>query len=189
MDTTPPHPHREHMLAALSEAKLALDAGNMPIGAVIVHNGAIIAVGRNAIDLPANDTHHAELSAIQSVAPFLATHKRQCTIYTTLEPCMMCLGAIINVGIQSVVTGAADPLVGAIDLLAFSDYYRHKGNALQLVSGFMAEESQALLNEYVRKTGFRAHLSTQSAVASSSPSVFTPASLSNSLKFQRPSTK
>ncbi len=148
------------MLAALSQARLALDAGNMPIGAVIVHNDAIIAVGRNAIDHPANDTRHAELSAIQSVASFLYNHKRQCTIYTTLDPCMMCLGAIINVGIQSIVAGAADPLVGATNLLPFSEYYRRKGNTLQLVSGFMADESQALLNEYVRKTGLRAHLAT-----------------------------
>ena len=61
-------PKQEYMLAALAQTRLALDAGNMPIGAVIVHNDAIIAVGRNAIDHPANDTHHAELSAIQSVA-------------------------------------------------------------------------------------------------------------------------
>jgi tRNA(adenine34) deaminase len=149
------------MLAALSQARLALDAGNMPIVAVIVHNGTIIAVGRNAIDHPANDTHHAELSAIQSVASFLAEHKRQCTIYTTLEPCMMCLGAIINVGIQTIVTGAAAPLVGAIGLLPHNDYYKRKESALQLVSGFMAEESQALLNDYVLKTGLRAHLATQ----------------------------
>lgn len=160
MNTASQHPHRDFMLAALSQAQLALDAGNMPIGAAIVHNGTIIAVGRNAIDHPANDTHHAELSAIQSVASFLATHKRQCTIYTTLEPCMMCLGAIINVGIQSIVIGAADPLVGAIGVLPFNDYYRRKGSTLQLVTAFMAEESQALLNDYVRKTGLRAHLAT-----------------------------
>ncbi len=146
------------MLAALEQARLALEAGSIPIGAVIVHNGAVIAHGRNAIDHPPNDTQHAELSAIQSVAPFLAEHKRECTIYTTLEPCMMCLGAIINVGIHSLVIGAADSLVGAINLLPFGEYYERKRSTLQVVRGFMAGDSQALLNEYVRRTGLRAHL-------------------------------
>lgn len=146
------------MLTALSQARLALEAGNMPIGAAIVHEGRVIALGQNAIDRPPNDTHHAELSAIQSIAPFLAEHKGQCTIYTTLEPCMMCLGAIINVGIQSIVVGAADSLVGALGLLPHGQYYSAKGRTLQLTTGFMADECQALLDEYVRRTGHRKHL-------------------------------
>ena len=162
MTTTQVSPHRDNMLVALEHARLALEAGNLPIGAAIVHDGQVIAVGRNAIDLPPNDTHHAELSAIQSIAPFLALHKRECIIYTTLEPCMMCLGAIINVGIESVVVGAADKYCGAISLLSMGDYYKYKGSRLKLVTGFMAEESQELLNEYVRRTGIRAHLATKS---------------------------
>lgn len=157
------HPRLEYMLAALDQAKVALEAGNMPIGAAIVHDGKVIALGHNAIDHPPNDTHHAELSAIQSAASFLAEHKRECTIYTTLEPCMMCLGAIINVGIQSMVVGATDSLVGAIELLPHGEYYKYKSSALQLTTGYMAEECQALLNEYVRRTGLRAHLSTNAA--------------------------
>lgn len=154
------HPRPEFMLAALDQAHLALDDWNMPIGAVIVHNDRVIAYGRNAIDRPANDTHHAELVAIQSVALFLAEHKRECVLYTTLEPCMMCLGAIINVGIQSVVVGASDSLVGAFELLPAGEYYRKKHDQLKLVTGFMASESHALLNEYVRRTGWRPHLAT-----------------------------
>lgn len=163
MATESLHPGPEYMLAALNQARLALDAGNMPIGAAIVHDGRIIALGQNAIDHPPNDTHHAELVAIQSVPEFLATHKRECTIYTTLEPCMMCLGAIINVGIQSIVIGATDSFVGAIELLPHGDYYKYKASTLQLTSGYMAEECQTLLNEYVRRTGLRTHLSTNAA--------------------------
>ena len=146
------------MLAALAQAELALDAGNLPIGAVIVHDGKVVATGRNAIDSPPNDLHHAELCALLGIAPFLARHKRECTLYTTLEPCMMCLGAIINAGIQSIVVAAADPLVGALSLLAAGAYYRKKSQTLRLTTGFMAVESQALLNEYVRRTGARTHL-------------------------------
>ncbi len=163
-------PSAEHMRAALVQAQMALDAGNLPIGAVIVHHDQIIASGMNAIDYPPDDTHHAELRAIQSIAPFLAAHKGECTIYTTLEPCMMCLGAIINVGIGSVVIAAADSYVGALNLLDGGDYYRMKSGKLQVERGFMAEESQALLNEYVRRTGGRAHLASVNASQFSSTS-------------------
>lgn len=154
---------REHMLAALSEARSALDAGKLPVGAVIVYNGAVVATGRNAIDVPADDTHHAELSAIQRITPFLAVHKRECEIYTTLEPCMMYLGAIINAGIQTLIVAAEDPLVGALSLLPAGQYYREKASHLKVHRGCMAAESQALLNAYVRKTGGRRHLATNAA--------------------------
>lgn len=153
-----PHPDPAFMQAALAEAHAALDAGNMPIGAAIVHDGRVIALGRNAIDEPADDTRHAELVAIESIAPFLARHKRECVLYTTLEPCMMCLGAIVNVGIESVVIGQADEYVGALPLMPHGEYYAYKLGRMQLVRGFMAAESQALLDEYVRRTGKRAHL-------------------------------
>jgi len=146
------------MEAALSEARLALEAGNIPIGAAIVHDGKIVALGRNAIDVPGDDTAHAELKAIQSVALFLTKHKRQCTLYTTLEPCMMCMGAIINVGIDSLVIARPDPDIGAICLLPHAEYYNFKRGSLSVISGFMATESQALLTEYVRRTGARRHL-------------------------------
>ena len=117
------HPQPEFMIAALSEAKAALEAGNLPIGAAIVHDGQVVALGQNAISVPADDTRHAELVAIESIAPFLAEHKRECILYTTLEPCMMCLGAIINVGIDSIVIARPDPDIGALELLPHGEYY------------------------------------------------------------------
>jgi len=152
------HPRPEFMEAALGEARAALTAGNLPIGAAIVHDGRIVALGRNAIDVPGDDTQHAELAAIQSIAPFLLQHKRECVLYTTLEPCMMCLGAIVNVGIEHLVVGRADPDIGALQLLEHSEYYRYKRGRMQIVSGFMAEASQALCDAYVRRTGLRRHL-------------------------------
>lgn len=137
---------------------MALEAGNMPVGAAIVHAGKVLAVGLNAIDHPPNDTHHAEMTAILSVTSFLAAHKREGTLYTTLGPCMMCLGAIINVGIEALVVAAPDKYVGALPLLSHGEYYELKRSRLRLVTGILAAESQALLNEYVRRTGFRAHL-------------------------------
>lgn len=146
----------EPMRAALDEARLALAEGNLPIGAVIVHEGRIVARGHNGIETGENDTHHAELAAIQSIPQFLFRHKRQCTVYTTLEPCMMCMGAIVNSGITRVVFAVRDPLVGVADLLPQIDYTRRKN--MDLVEGVLREESQALLDEYVRRTGARAHI-------------------------------
>jgi len=144
------------MRAALDEARRALDEGNLPIGAVIVHEGVIVARGRNGIDTGENDTHHAELAAIQSIPQFLFRHKRQCTVYTTLEPCMMCMGAIVNSGITRVVYGVRDPLVGVVELLPQIPYTRSK--AMELIEGVLREESQGLLDEYFLRTGARAHI-------------------------------
>ncbi|WP_425258450.1 nucleoside deaminase [Rubrivivax sp. RP6-9] len=155
----PIHPDPKFMEAALAEARGALEAGNLPIGAAIVHGDQIVSLGRNAIDVPGDDTHHAELSAIQAIAPFLVQHKRQCTLYTTLEPCMMCLGAMINAGIESLVIARPDPDMGALRLLPHAEYYDFKRRRLNVTSGFMASEAQALLTEYVRRTGLRRHLS------------------------------
>ena len=148
--------HNDHMLAALNLATLALEEGNMPVGSVIIHDGIVVASGKNTIDSGRDDTHHAELAAIQQAATFLFNHKGRCSIYTTLEPCMMCLGAIVNVGIHRIVFAAPDPLVGASSLLSAIEYYRSKG--VQLVGDVMRAESQALLDEYVKRTGFRRHL-------------------------------
>jgi tRNA(Arg) A34 adenosine deaminase TadA len=92
--------HAMHMRRALQQAALAMEAGDLPIGAVVVHKSTVVAVGRNAVDSQRNDTHHAELVAIRASPKFLFEHKHECTIYTTLESCMMCMGAIINVGIS-----------------------------------------------------------------------------------------
>ena len=154
----------EPMRAALEQARLALAEGNLPIGAVIVHEGRIVSAGRNGIETGENDTHHAELAAIQAVPQFLFRHKRQCTVYITLEPCMMCMGAIVNSGITRVVFGVRDPVVGVADLLPKIDYTRRKN--MNLVEGVLREESQALLDEYVLRTGARAHIASPGLAAS-----------------------
>ncbi|MGE5665715.1 MAG: nucleoside deaminase, partial [Betaproteobacteria bacterium] len=116
----------EPMRAALEQARLALAEGNLPIGAVIVHDGQIVATGRNGVDSGENDTHHAELAAIQSIPKFLFRHKRQCTVYTTLEPCMMCMGTILIARIHRIVWGATDPVAGVADMLPRYTYLKRK---------------------------------------------------------------
>ena len=76
---------------------------------------------------------------------------------------MMCLGAIINVGIESIVIARPDPDIGALRLLPHGEYYEYKRGRMQVVSGYMQAESQALLTEYVRRTGVRQHLAASAA--------------------------
>jgi tRNA(adenine34) deaminase len=152
--------HQRHMRAALDQARQAAGEGNLPVGAVIVHKGVVVATGRNGIDSGKDDTRHAELTAIESVAQFLFDHKRECTVYTTLEPCMMCLGAIINSGIDKIVFGVSDAWVGGLCLMPHGDYYRAKTASFTIVGGVLADDAQAMLNEYVRATGMRVHHST-----------------------------
>ena len=101
--------------------QLALEAeasGNLPIGAVICLQGRIVAEGKNGIWSPAfNPNRHAEIEALRNVPPTLWESARSMTLYTTLEPCLMCLGAILLHHIGRVVYGSADPYGGA--LMAF----------------------------------------------------------------------
>lgn len=148
--------HRFGMEAALGEAEQALAEGNLPIGAVIVLDGEVVARGRNGIDSHENDTHHAELFALQSVHRLLYRNKRRATVYTTLEPCMMCLGAIVNVGITRIVYGASDPWVGATALLAHGPYYA--GKQIEISAGVLEDRCLDLLDLYAQRTGQRRHL-------------------------------
>lgn len=83
------HAHERFMRLALDEARIALETGDIPVGAVIVHDGEVVSTGRNATESQRNDLLHAEQVAVSRIPQFLWTHRRQCTLYTTLEPCAM----------------------------------------------------------------------------------------------------
>ena len=123
--------HRAMELALQAEAE-----GNLPIGAVIVLDGRIIAEGRNAIwsPLPAA-TRHAEMEALWSVDPALWPRAGEMTLYTTLEPCLMCAGAIMLHRIGRLVFGAADPYGGIGEGLAHGPPYFQKTHAAMCWEG------------------------------------------------------
>jgi len=102
------------MRAALAEAFAAAEAGEVPVGAVIVHGDRIIARGFNQRETLRDPTAHAEMIAITSAASALGTWRLEgCTLYVTLEPCPMCAGAIVQARMDRLVFGAADPKAGA----------------------------------------------------------------------------
>ncbi len=107
--------NEKYMREALRQAKKAASIGEVPVGAVIVRNGEIIARGYNRRETDQNGLAHAELTAIRRACRKLNSWRLEdCTLYVTLEPCPMCTGAIINTRIRKVVIGAPDPKGGAM---------------------------------------------------------------------------
>lgn len=136
------------MLEALKQAKLASDMGEVPVGAVIVKDGKIIAVGKNEREAKQNALSHAEIEAINNACKTLGSWRLDgCEMYVTLEPCPMCAGAIINSRIKTLVFGAFDSKMGSIDsVINLCDYpYNHK---VEVYGGIMEDECLSVLKTF-----------------------------------------
>ena len=138
------------MQAAIEQAHLAGDAGETPVGAVVVQDGKIIAVGRNLRETNQNATAHAEIMAIGEACSHLGRWRlHDCTLYVTLEPCPMCAGAILNARLMRVVFGAFDPKAGCfgsvIDMSKMG--FNH---CPRLAGGVREEECSRLLQDFFR---------------------------------------
>ncbi|HCB99605.1 MAG TPA: tRNA-specific adenosine deaminase [Ruminococcaceae bacterium] len=138
------------MNVALEQAELAVVDGEVPIGAVIIKDGAIVSTGRNRREVEKSALAHAEIEAIGEACKSLKSWRLSgCTLYVTLEPCPMCAGAIINARLDRVVFGAFDPKAGVagsvIDL--FACRFNHHPS---VVGGVMKEECGALLQDFFR---------------------------------------
>ena len=136
------------MRRALSRARAAYEAGEAPVGAVIVKDGRVISTGRNMREGKKNALLHAEIVAIERACRKLGAWRLEgCELYVTLEPCPMCMGAIINARIAAVWFGAYDPKAGACrSVLDLNGYpLNHK---CAVTGGCMAEESSKLLGDF-----------------------------------------
>ena len=141
----------DFMTHALREAQAAAKEGEVPVGAVIVCDGRIIGRGRNACERLQDATAHAEMVAITAASQELGTWRLEdCTLYVTLEPCPMCLGACLNSRVKRVVYGALEPKCGAcgsvVDLSA-PPGYNHR---IAITGGILGEESSQLLKGFFR---------------------------------------
>ena len=137
-----------YMRAALRQAKLAARAEEVPVGAVIVHNGRIIATGRNRREQTGSARWHAEMAAIERACRKLGQWRLdECELYVTLEPCPMCAGAILTARIRRVVIGADDPKGGAMGsvISLFDHPFNHKP---EVVRGILAARSSKLLKQF-----------------------------------------
>ncbi len=118
--------HESFMAEALREAEQALARGDRPIGAVIICDGKIIARASNTFATDRSHVAHAELKAILLCASYLHDHGPKCVIYTTTEPCYMCLGAIVMANIRNIVFGMRDGLVGGQPLIRHVPHIRQR---------------------------------------------------------------
>jgi tRNA(adenine34) deaminase len=143
---------RDAMEAALAEARLAAEAGEVPIGAVVVRNGAILARGQNCV-LRANDpTAHAEIVALRAAAEALGNYRLNgCTLYVTLEPCAMCAGAMIHARIDKLVFAANDPKAGACGSVLSVLNHPKLNHQMWAERGLLAEEAAELLRNFFRE--------------------------------------
>lgn len=144
-------PKKEFMLRALRLAEEAAEAGEVPVGAVVVKDGSVIGEGRNRREAGKNALAHAEIEAISQACQTLGTWRLTgCELYVTLEPCPMCTGAIINSHIDRVIYGVDDDRAGccgtAMDL--FSLPYSHRP---EVYRGFYEGEAKKLLQDFFRK--------------------------------------
>ncbi len=137
---------------AIKEAEKALDAGEIPVGAIVVHADKIIGKGHNQREGLKDPTAHAEMLAITSAATFLDSWQLEnCTLYVTLEPCPMCAGAILNARIPRVVFGAYDDaagMCGSVENLCDQNLLNHKA---LVKGGIKAEICRSLLNSFFNK--------------------------------------
>lgn len=135
------------MRLALAEAEQAGKVGEVPVGAVIVSENTVIARAHNLTEQLTDVTAHAELLAITSAQHYLGSKVlKDCTLYVTLEPCVMCAGAIFWSQISQIVWGASDLKRG---FQAFSKDIIHKRT--ELIAGVLAEESEVLLKDFFKK--------------------------------------
>ena len=137
------------MRKALEEAKEAFSEDEVPVGAVIVRNGEIIASAHNTRESDKNALHHAEVKAIDEACKALGGWRLVgCTLYVTLEPCPMCAGAIINARVERVVYGAYDKKAGSFGtMLDLTDYPLYKP---EIEGGVLSDECSAILSDFFK---------------------------------------
>lgn len=143
--------HEGYMRRALILAREAAEAGEVPVGCVIVRNGEIVGEGRNRREELARAASHAEMEAIAAANTRLGSWRLDgCALYVTLEPCPMCAGAILNARISEVFYGARDPAFGAcggVTNLFMEDF----PNRPALVGGVLAEECRTVLGAFFQR--------------------------------------
>lgn len=139
------------MLLALEQAREAAQHGDVPVGAILVREGKVVALGHNRREIDGDPTAHAEIVALREAALDLGHWRLEgCTLYVTLEPCPMCAGALVNARIPNLVFGAFDPKAGATGSLMNICQDPRLNHRLEILNGVLAEECSSILKEFFR---------------------------------------
>lgn len=153
-------PDEAYMRLALEEAEAAAEEGEVPIGAVVVCDGRVIARAHNRRETDADPSAHAEFTAMVAAARALGRWRLTgCTVYVTLEPCLMCAGLMVNARVDRCVFGAADPKGGAVGTLFDVSHDSRLNHEFEVAGGVLADEAAGLLRSFfrARRKGGRAH--------------------------------
>jgi len=141
-----------YMSEALKEARLAFQEDEVPVGAIIVHQGKIIARAHNQVERLRDPTAHAEMIALTSAANYLGSKwLLGATLYVTIEPCSMCAGALILSRIKNIIYAAADPKTGACGSVIKIVNHKKLNHRIKVKKGILEEESSSLLREFFKK--------------------------------------
>lgn len=143
---------RRWMQKALREAERAFEQDEVPVGAVVVHQGSIIGRGHNMVETLDDPTAHAEMLAVTAACDTLGRkHLTDCTLYVTLEPCPMCAGALVHARLDRLVFGAFDEKAGAASTLYNIVQDERLNHRVEVVSGLEADRAAGLLQDFFRQ--------------------------------------
>ncbi len=141
----------QFLQAAIAEARAAEAEGEVPVGAVIVRDGQIIATGRNRVITDHDPTAHAEIVAMRAAGVAFGNYRLEgCDLYCTLEPCAMCAGAILHARIRRLVYAASDPKAGACGSVLGVMNHPQLNHRVEVVAGLLADECGTMLSQFFR---------------------------------------
>jgi tRNA(adenine34) deaminase len=142
----------EALSLALDEARSAAEAGEVPIGAIVVANGAVVGRGQNRVLRDLDPTAHAEIVAMREAARTLGNYRLPgCELFVTLEPCAMCAGAMIHARLDRLIYAAADPKAGAAGSVLEVLNHPQLNHQMNVTRGELAEASSELLRSFFRQ--------------------------------------
>ena len=139
------------MQRALDEAKAAQEAGEVPVGAVIVKNGELVATGQNRNLQDHDPSAHAEIVALRAAGAHLGNHRLEgCEMYVIIEPCAMCAGALVHARLKALIYGTGDPKAGAVDSAMNVLNHPRLNHKMEVVGGILEAECSELLRGFFR---------------------------------------
>jgi tRNA(adenine34) deaminase len=143
--------HEDFMLLALEQARKAAAAGEVPVGAVVVVNGTVVGAGFNQPISSLDPTAHAEIVALRAAAARVDNYRLTgSTLYVTVEPCLMCVGAMVHARVGLVIYGATEPKAGAIESMTSAHVLSGLNHRLSAQGGVLADESRELMQAFFK---------------------------------------
>jgi tRNA(adenine34) deaminase len=145
-------PDETYLQLALEQARQAAQAGEVPVGAIVVFEGEVVGAGQNRVLRDVDPTAHAEIVALRAASLRLSNYRLTgCELYTTLEPCSMCAGAILHARVARLVYGAADPKAGAAGSVLAVVNHPQLNHQMEVTSGVLADECGEMLRNFFRE--------------------------------------